>query len=178
MATKDLVDLLRDQVRPAFGCTEPVACALAVARAREALGEPVRKISLVTSPGVYKNGLGVGIPGTGARGIPIAAALGALIGESVRGLEVLAPVTPASVQAAMDMVSSGAVTVTYDPRFPGVYVEAVVSGDSGSAKAVIQGTHTNIVYVEKDGVPLEGSRPQPSQAGSAPEHTAAYLNGL
>lgn len=173
MQPSQLVALLREQVVPAFGCTEPVACALAVARAREALGGAVEKIHVLTSPGVYKNGLGVGIPGTGARGIPIAAALGALIGAPERGLEVLAGVTPEAVRAAKAMVASGAVEVTYDPAKEGVYVDARVSGAGGTARAVIQGMHTSIVYVEKNGRPLlaacgaAGRSPRSSSAAAA-----------
>ena len=86
-----------------------MACALAVARAREALGniDSVDSIQVVCSPGVYKNGLGVGIPGTGERGIPIAAALGALIGRSEQGLEVLSAVTPAAVHQAKGAGGAG-----------------------------------------------------------------------
>lgn len=163
MEQGQLVALLKEQVVPAFGCTEPVACALAAARAREALGAPVQRIRLVTSPGVYKNGLGVGIPGTGARGIPIAAALGALIGEARRGLEVLAPTTGEAVRAARAMVAAGAVTVSYDPARTGVYVDACVYSAGGSARAVIEGSHTNIVYVERDGEALLGTRPEAAQ---------------
>ncbi|MDK2856032.1 MAG: hypothetical protein PWQ41_1615 [Bacillota bacterium] len=170
MERSRLVALLREQVVPAFGCTEPVACALAVARAREALGGAVERIHVLTSPGVYKNGLGVGIPGTGARGIPIAAVLGALIGEPERGLEVLAGVTPEAVQAAQAMVASGAVAVSYDPGEEGVYVEARVSGAAGTARAVIRGTHTNIVYAEKNGRPLLTAS---GAAGTTPRSSAS-----
>ena len=124
-----LLSVLRAQVKPAFGCTEPVACALAVARAREALGniDSVDSIQVVCSPGVYKNGLGVGIPGTGERGIPIAAALGALIGRSEQGLEVLSAVTLAVVHQAKELVEQGRVDVTFDPALSGVFVQATVT---------------------------------------------------
>jgi L-cysteine desulfidase len=164
-----LLAVLREQVKPAFGCTEPVACALAVARAKEALGnEPeIESIKVVCSPGVYKNGLGVGIPGTGERGIPIAAALGALIGESQRGLEVLAPVTPQAVEEAKQLLKQGIVEVTFDPAASGVFVQATVSGPAGTAQAVISGSHTNIVYVEKNGQPIYKSDAQETAAAAA-----------
>ncbi|MGI6129331.1 MAG: serine dehydratase subunit alpha family protein [bacterium] len=165
MQTK-LLALLRETVRPAFGCTEPVACALAVARAKEVLGnDPViDKIKIVCSPGVYKNGLGVGIPGTGERGIPIAAALGALIGQSERGLEVLAETTPTAVKEAKQLLEQGIVEVTYDPSAAGVFIQATVSGPEGFAKVVISGSHTHIAYVEKNGQPLFDSGKQEAAA--------------
>ena len=169
-----LLSVLRAQVKPAFGCTEPVACALAVARAREALGniESVDSIQVVCSPGVYKNGLGVGIPGTGERGIPIAAALGALIGRSEQGLEVLSAVTPAAVHQAKELVEQGRVDVTFDPALSGVFVQATVTRGQDSARVIISGSHTNIIYVEKNGQPIYGEPVQETAAtavASAPE---------
>ena len=169
-----LLSILRAQVKPAFGCTEPVACALAVARAREALGniESVGSIQVVCSPGVYKNGLGVGIPGTGERGIPIAAALGALIGRSEQGLEVLSAVTPAAVHQAKELVEQGRVDVTFDPALSGVFVQATVTRAQDSARVIISGSHTNIIYVEKNGQPIYGEPVQETAAtavASAPE---------
>lgn len=169
-----LLSVLRAQVRPAFGCTEPVACALAVARAREALGniDSVDSIQVVCSPGVYKNGLGVGIPGTGERGIPIAAALGALIGRSEQGLEVLSAVTLAVVHQAKELVEQGRVDVTFDPALSGIFVQATVTRGQDSARVIISGSHTNIVYVEKNGQPIYGEPVQETAAtavASAPE---------
>ena len=169
-----LLSVLRAQVKPAFGCTEPVACALAVARAREALGniDSVDSIQVVCSPGVYKNGLGVGIPGTGERGIPIAAALGALIGRSEQGLEVLSAVTLAVVHQAKELVEQGRVDVTFDPALSGIFVQATVTRGQDSARVIISGSHTNIVYVEKNGQPIYGEPVQETAAtavASAPE---------
>ncbi|HHT71954.1 MAG TPA: serine dehydratase subunit alpha family protein, partial [Firmicutes bacterium] len=169
-----LLSVLRAQVKPAFGCTEPVACALAVARAREALGniDSVDSIQVVCSPGVYKNGLGVGIPGTGERGIPIAAALGALIGRSEQGLEVLSAVTLAVVHQAKELVEQGRVDVTFDPALSGIFVQATVTRGQDSARVIISGSHTNIIYVEKNGQPIYGEPVQETAAtavASAPE---------
>ncbi len=169
-----LLSVLRAQVKPAFGCTEPVACALAVARAREALGniDSVDSIQVVCSPGVYKNGLGVGIPGTGERGIPIAAALGALIGRSEQGLEVLSAVMPAAVHQAKELVEQGRVEVTFDPALSGVFVQATVTRGQDYARVVISGSHTNISYIEKNNRTVYGI----PMADTAAAETAAALS--
>ena len=91
---KEILQLLHEQVVPAIGCTEPMAVALCVAKATEQLGERPEHISLRLSANILKNAMGVGIPGTGMVGLPIAVALGALIGKSAYGLEVLRDCTP------------------------------------------------------------------------------------
>ena len=87
---KEITALVHREVVPAVGCTEPVCVALAVTRARELLGCEPERIDVRLSANILKNAMGVGIPGTGMTGLPIAIALGALIGKSERELEVLA----------------------------------------------------------------------------------------
>lgn len=94
---KAIADLLRREVVPAIGCTEPMAVALCTARARELLGGLPERIEVLLSANILKNAMGVGIPGTGMIGLPIAVALGAQIGRSEYGLEVLRDVTPEAV---------------------------------------------------------------------------------
>ena len=86
---KQIIDLIKNEVVPAIGCTEPVAVALAVAKAKETLGTIPERIEVLLSDNVLKNAMGVGIPGTGMIGLPISIALGALIGKSEYDLEVL-----------------------------------------------------------------------------------------
>ena len=95
-----IISLINREVVPALGCTEPVAVALCVAKARELLGEMPEKIRLSLSGNIIKNAMGVGIPGTGMIGLPIAVALGALIGKSDLGLEVLQEVNEGAVEKA------------------------------------------------------------------------------
>lgn len=154
-----LLSVLREQVKPAFGCTEPVVCALAVARARQALATsgPVDHIKIVCSPGIYKNGFGVGIPGTGERGIPIAAALATLVGDPDQGLEVLSAIDSTVVGQAKEMVKQGKVNVTFDPDVSTIFIEATVTQGTDVARAIISGSHTNIVYVEKNNEPIYGN---------------------
>ena len=83
---QQIIELIHQQVVPAIGCTEPMAVALCVAKATELLGKVPERIELRLSANILKNAMGVGIPGTGMIGLPIAIALGALIGKSVARL--------------------------------------------------------------------------------------------
>lgn len=94
----EIITLIKQEVIPAIGCTEPVAVALAVARAKEVLGTIPDKIEVSLSSNMLKNAMGVGIPGTGMVGLPIAIALGALIGKSEYGLEVLKDLSPEALE--------------------------------------------------------------------------------
>lgn len=145
-------EFLAQEVKPALGCTEPGAVALAVARAKEALGgEPV-SVRVTVSDSIFKNGATVGIPGTGGlRGNAVAAGLGAVCGKSEYGLEVLRDATPGDIKRANAMISEGKISLEADMAKHGVYVSAQVSGDGHRASCVIEGTHTGVVQVEKDG---------------------------
>ena len=90
----NLVDILKAEVKPALGCTEPVAVALACAKAKELLGEEIVKNTILVSPNVYKNAMCVGIPGTERLGLKISVALGFIGGHSENGLSVLERLTP------------------------------------------------------------------------------------
>ncbi len=161
-------EFLAQEVKPALGCTEPGAVALAVARAAEELGQQVDSIDVVVSDSIFKNGVAVGIPGTGGlRGNVIAAALGAVCGSSEYGLEVLREVSDKDIQQAQAMVDRGSVTLEADMTKHGVYVWADVSGGGHRACCVIQGSHTNIVSVDKDGVNVF-QKASESQTTSAP----------
>ncbi|MDE6163967.1 MAG: L-serine ammonia-lyase, iron-sulfur-dependent, subunit alpha, partial [Muribaculaceae bacterium] len=155
--TRDRIkDLIGREVVPAIGCTEPVAVALAVAKATETLGgdaAPAR-IEVTLSGNILKNAMGVGIPGTGMIGLPIAIALGALVGKSEYGLEVLRDVNNDAVELGKAMISEGRVSVGHDPKAPDkLYIAAVAYDEDGthSGKAVICGEHTHFVDIVKDG---------------------------
>ena len=93
-----ILDLIHREVIPAIGCTEPVAVALASAKAAEILNKKADRIDVFLSANILKNAMGVGIPGTGMVGLPIAIALGSLIGKSEYGLEVLRDLTPSALE--------------------------------------------------------------------------------
>lgn len=101
---KEIISLMKREVVPALGCTEPAAVSLCVAKATELLGEEPAGIEVLLSPNILKNAMGVGIPGTGMIGLPIAVALGALIGRSEYGLEVLRDVDPAAVERGKEYI--------------------------------------------------------------------------
>ncbi|MDE5623284.1 MAG: serine dehydratase subunit alpha family protein, partial [Alistipes sp.] len=108
---QQIIDLIRREVVPAIGCTEPVAVALCTARAAELLGALPEKIAVRLSANILKNAMGVGIPGTGMIGLPIAVALGASVGRSEYGLEVLRDVTPEAVEAGRAYIGQKRISI-------------------------------------------------------------------
>ena len=106
-----IIDLVHREVVPAMGCTEPVAVALCVAKAKELLGNTPESIVVRLSANILKNAMGVGIPGTGMIGLPIAIALGALIGKSEYQLEVLKDSTPEAVEEGKKLIDAQAIDI-------------------------------------------------------------------
>ena len=163
---KEIIDLIHSEVKPALGCTEPIAVALAVAKAVEIITENCPgvcpdgwrrqadfKIEVEVSANILKNGMGVGIPGTGMVGIPVAAALGAVCGESALGLEVLKNLTPEDVLRARELADTKAVKVSVADTDHLLYVKATVHLAEAHASAqvdphayaVIEDDHDRIV---------------------------------
>ena len=146
MTNLELLDLLHREVVPAIGCTEPIAVALCVARAKEKLGVEPDKIKVLLSKNVYKNALAVGIPNTGMTGLPIAIALGATIGRSEYMLEVLREATPKAVAYAKDYMQRVPVEIQINYDAPSVlYIHAEVASGDNTAQATIQDGHTHFV---------------------------------
>ena len=143
--------ILNHEVVPALGCTEPVAVALAAARAAAELDGPVRRIDVKVSGNLLKNGMGVGVPGTGSTGLDIAGAVGALGGKAELGLEVLRDLTPEQAQQGRQMVQDGLVDICLADNDDLLYAEVLVSDGEHLARTVLRHEHTNIVLVEKDG---------------------------
>lgn len=135
-----------------MGCTEPIAVALCVAKATEVLGNTPEKINVYLSANMLKNAMGVGIPGTGMVGLPIAVALGALVGKSEYQLEVLRDVTPEAVEHGKAYIAENRVSVDLkNGECDKLYIEANVETCGDNAKVVISGGHTNFVHIEKNG---------------------------
>ncbi len=149
----NIVTILRNEVVPALGCTEPVAVALAVANARKAVGGELNKIHVKVSSNIYKNGVAVGIPGIDRVGIDVAAALGAVAGRADKGLEVLEDVDERDAIRAIELVEGDIVEVEVLKR-PGVYVDCSVKSNTGNGRCVIEGGHTTIVLIEANGKTL------------------------
>ena len=116
-----IVALIKREVVPAIGCTEPVAVSLCVARATELLGCKPEKIEVLLSANILKNAMGVGIPGTGMVGLHIAAALGAVCGKSCYGLEVLHDLDESTIQKAKEMVENLS-SFYYNEEFMSSYI--------------------------------------------------------
>ncbi|MDE6046263.1 MAG: L-serine ammonia-lyase, iron-sulfur-dependent, subunit alpha [Alistipes sp.] len=147
-----IIDLIRREVVPAIGCTEPVAVALCAARAAELLGAVPERIAVRLSANILKNAMGVGIPGTGMIGLPIAVALGALIGRSAYGLEVLRDVSPEAVARGRAYIDEKRISIALKEGIDEkLYIEVEVVAADRHAVAVIAGGHTRFVYLERDG---------------------------
>ena len=176
----EIIELIRKEVKPALGCTEPIAVALAVAKAMEIMEEKCGMadpdwrmkdgytLSIEVSGNILKNGMGVGIPGTGMVGLHIAAALGAVCGKSEYGLEVLHDLDDAYITRAKELVEEKAVIVGLAETDHKLYVKATVLAEGGhNACAVIEDDHDNIVETWYDSTMLTSSHKV--EGGDGPE---------
>ncbi len=150
---KELINVIKHQVLPALGCTEPVSLALAAATAAAQLdNHSITKIEAFVSPNLMKNGMGVTVPGTGMVGLPIAAAIGAIGGAPNAGLEVLKNITTEQIDLAKKMLEDNRVSVKIAPQNnKSIYALATVYNDNDQVKVVIEDSHTNVVLIEKNG---------------------------
>lgn len=154
-----IIALINREVVPAIGCTEPIAVALCTARAAELLDTQPEKIEVRLSANILKNAMGVGIPGTGMIGLPIAVALGALVGRSEYQLEVLRDVTPEAVGRGVRYIDEKRVCISLKEDIAEkLYIEVEASAGERRAVAVIAGGHTAFVYLERDGEVLLDKR--------------------
>ncbi len=154
-----IIALIKREVVPAIGCTEPVAVSLCVARATELLGTKPEHISVYLSANILKNAMGVGIPGTGMIGLPIAIALGALVGRSEYGLEVLKDSTPEAVEQGRLYIDEKRIAIDVKEGIEEkLYIEVEVSAAGHRAVAIIAGGHTSFVLLQRDDEILEDYR--------------------
>ena len=148
---EQIIALIKREVVPAVGCTEPMAVALCVSRATEALGCRPEKITALLSANILKNAMGVGIPGTGMIGLPIAIALGAIIGKSEYQLEVLKDVTPEAIEQGKQYIDEGRINIQLKQGdCDKLYVEVLCEGGGHHSTAIISGSHTRFVRVTRD----------------------------
>lgn len=146
-----IIALIKQQVVPAIGCTEPIAVALCVAKATQLLGSTPDKIDVRLSANILKNAMGVGIPGTGMIGLPIAIALGALIGKPERELEVLCECNKQAVERGKQYIAENRIHITLEEQDPDkLYINAIVAAEGHEAEARIKTHHTNFVLLRKD----------------------------
>lgn len=171
----EIIALMNREVVPAIGCTEPVAVALCVAKATELLGSLPEKIEVAMSANMLKNAMGVGIPGTGMIGLPIAIALGALIGKSEYGLEVLKDVCDEAVEKGKKYIDEGRISFSLAEDAPSkLYIDVTVSKGDDRARAVINEIHTNFIRCEKNEEVLLDKKVE--AAAEAEHSTAPELN--
>lgn len=166
---EQIIALIKREVVPAIGCTEPIAVALCVAKATETLGCHPENIKVFLSANILKNAMGVGIPGTDMIGLPIAVALGALIGKSEYQLEVLKDSNPEAVEAGKKMIKSQCIDIALKENIEEkLYIEAVCTHGNDSATAIISGGHTNFVYISRNqDVLLDNRTPASADAQAA-----------
>lgn len=144
------IELLKREVVPALGCTEPIAIAYATSKCKELLKDEIESINLFLSANIIKNALGVGIPGTGMIGIDIAAALGFIGGDSKLELQVLNNVTKEHIETAKSMVAQGKIKIELKENCDKLYIETHCKTKDHVAKVIISGNHKNIVKIELD----------------------------
>ena len=165
---EQIIALIKQEVVPAIGCTEPIAVALCVAKATELLGQRPEKIKVLLSANILKNAMGVGIPGTGMIGLPIAVALGALIGKSEYQLEVLKDSTPEAVAEGKKMIDSQCIDIALKENIEEkLYIEIICEHGNDKATAIISGGHTHFVYESINDKVLLDKRTQSTQEADA-----------
>ena len=183
----ELIGLMRKEVKPALGCTEPIAVALAVAKSMEIIKElsGIKSddwrseggfvLNVKVSGNILKNGMGVGIPGTGMVGLHIAAALGAVCGKSCYGLEVLSELSNSAIGQAKALVDDSKVNIGLAETDLKLYVKATVETTDGHiASTVIENDHDNIVETCFDGKILSSASCAHTEVDSEPKSTLEY----
>ena len=148
--SKEILDLLKQELVFALGCTEPIAVALAAAYARRAINAEPDTIEVHLSGNVLKNGMGVGIPGSNLIGLHIASALGAIGGMPDAQLEVLKNINEEHIRLAKLYVEQGKVVIKESKNSEKLYIEVICRKDDHYGKVVIKGNHTNVVLIEHD----------------------------
>lgn len=163
-----IIALVKREVVPAIGCTEPMAVALAVAKAKETLGSLPKQIVVWLSANMLKNAMGVGIPGTGMIGLPIAIALGALVGKSEYSLEVLKDTTPEDVEQGKEYIAQNRIKILQKKdTAEKLYIEVECHNGDDNVSVFITGAHTHFSRIAKNGEVLLDDSASSSGDGAA-----------
>ncbi|NLW42783.1 MAG: serine dehydratase subunit alpha family protein [Tissierellia bacterium] len=146
------IEFLKEELVPSFGCTEPIAIALAAAKAKDILGKNPDKIITNLSGNMIKNAHSVKVPGTdGRKGIEISVVAGALLGDAKKDLEVLSNVDKSQLEYCDELIENGIVEVNLVPDLTGLYIDIEMFSGEESSKVVIRDAHTNVILIEKNG---------------------------
>ena len=152
----ELSQMIKDDMKPALGVTEPGAIAFAVAKARSFTKGDIKKVNVAMNSGMYKNAFTCGIPNSNEVGNVFAAALGVVAGNADKGLESLADVTPEDNGKAQEMIDQGKITVELSGITSRIFIEATVETEEDKAIVTIRDSHTNITkIIVNDKVELE-----------------------
>lgn len=171
---EELTRLIREDMRPALGVTEPGAIAFAVSKARTYVKGAVTGVELRLNSGMYKNAYTCGIPNSSFMGNEYAAALGLLAGKPEMGLECLAEVTEADNAAAEELVAAGKIKVSMSGISSRIFIEAKVTSENGEAVVTIRGSHTNIVRIQVNGETVFSGSEESGEEESAPPLIHSY----
>lgn len=146
-----LTELIKSDMKPALGVTEPGAIAFAVSTAKAHIKGTVKRVGLRLNSGMYKNAFTCGIPGTSEVGNYYAAALGAVAADPKKGLECLEGIGKAEEDAAGEMIKAGMISVSMSSITSRIFIEATVTGETSEAVVTIQDAHTNITKITENG---------------------------
>ena len=146
-----LTELIKSDMKPALGVTEPGAIAFAVSTAKAHIKGTVKRVGLRLNSGMYKNAFTCGIPGTSEVGNYYAAALGAVAADPKKGLECLEGIGKAEEEAAGEMIKAGMISVSMSSITSRIFIEATVTGEDSEAVVTIQDAHTNITKIIENG---------------------------
>lgn len=175
---QSIIRLIHREVIPAIGCTEPIAVALACAKAAEVLGDRPERVEVYLSANILKNAMGVGIPGTGMVGLPIAIALGSLIGRSAYGLEVLKDLSPEGLAAGKAMVERKCISIALKEQVDKLYIEVVSHRGDEESRVVISHAHTHFSFIARNGEVLYNEESGASQEELEADEEIALNFGL
>ena len=162
-----LLSILKKEILPATGCTEPVAVAYSTAIARQKIDGVVEKLEILVDGGLFKNGMRVGIPGIKERGLEIAGALGIFAGRSEKGLQVIEHINDEALDKAKELVAQGKVKVTVKENCSKLYIETLLHTTEGKVRVVTMDRHTNIVSIDEGENKIDCEYKLPQSCNSA-----------
>ena len=173
------LEILREELYTALGCTEPIAIALAAAKARQVLGKEPQGLRLVCSVNMFKNAKSVTVPNSGGmKGMEAAAVLGALGGDPDSGLEVLAPITEVHRVRARSLLEQGILSCKVAEDVDNLYISVAAMAGGHCGEVTIAHTHTSVVKVVRDGDVLFEAQPDGAEGGAGPDRTVLTVRNI